>query len=77
MTLLDAVEEYLAGTSSERGEPAARAHQKSSRALSAAGAGAWQSLSESPAVVRAEGVRRVNLSSSQMPSARLGIADER
>lgn len=49
MTLLDAVEEYIAGTSSERGEPEAGAHQKSSQALNAVGTGAVQSLSECPA----------------------------
>ena len=76
MTLLDAVEEYTARTSSEQGKPEPGAHQKSSQALNMVRTGAIQSLNERPAVVRAEGVRWVNLSSSQIPLARLGIPDE-
>lgn len=67
MSLLDAVEEHTARSSSEQGKPEASADQKSSQALNTVGTTAIQSLSECPAVVGAEGVRWVNLSSSQIP----------
>jgi len=76
MTLRDAVEECVAGTSSEPGEPEAGAHQKRLQTLNTVGTGVVQSLSEHPVVLRAEGVRWVNLSSSQIPLAWLGFPDE-
>lgn len=63
MTVLDAVEEYIVGTSSGHAEPEARAHHKSFQALNVVGTSVMQSLSEWPAVMRAEGTRWVNLSS--------------
>lgn len=76
MLLLDAVEECR-GDWLGAGEPAARAHQRHSQALNTAGTGATQSLSQCPAVGRAEGLRWVNLSSSQRALAQLSIPERR
>lgn len=55
MTLLDTVEEWDAETSSERGKPEVGEHQRSAEALSTAGAGETQRLSECSAAVGAGG----------------------
>lgn len=55
MTLLDTVEEGDTETSSEQGKPEVGEHQRSAEALSTAGAGETQRLSECSAAVGAGG----------------------
>lgn len=76
MPLLDAVEECH-GDWLGAGEAAARAYQRHSQALNTAGTGAAHSLSQCPAVVRAEGLQWVNLSPSQRALAQLSVPELR